>query len=77
MDFLTRRAVAAQIAMTAFVTGVVDRAGRDRGQGSIEYVGIILVVAAIIGALILAAATTNIDETIIEKIETAVSDLGS
>jgi hypothetical protein len=75
MDFLTRRAVAAQIAMTAFVTGVVDRAGRDRGQGSIEYVGVILVAAAIVMALIAAAATTNIDETIIKKIETAVTNL--
>ena len=77
MDFLTRRALAAQLAVTAFMTGIVDRADRDRGQGSIEYVGIILVVAAIIGALIIAAATTNIDETIINKIETAVSGLGS
>lgn len=74
MDLITRRAVAAQ----QFVAGLVAGARRDdRGQGSVEYVGIILVVAALIAALILTAATTNIDETIIQKIEEAVANLGS
>ena len=78
MDLITRRALATQLFFTGLVTGALERAGRnDRGQGSVEYVGIILVVAALIAALIITARTTNIDETIIQMIEEAVSGLGS
>ena len=49
MENLTRRAVATRLLVTGFVAGAFDRLRHDdRGQGSVEYVGIILVVVAII-----------------------------
>lgn len=75
MNPLTRRAVAAHIRVSGLVTGAFDRIERDdRGQGSVEYVGIILVVVAIIGIVI--GAATPIGNTIVDKLKTAVSGLG-
>lgn len=75
MDTLTRRAVAAQLLVTGFVAGAFDRLrGDDRGQGSVEYVGIILVVVAIIGVVI--AAASGLGGTIVTKIKGAIDSIG-
>lgn len=75
LDTLNRRAYAAQIAVTGYVLGLFDRVERDdRGQGSVEYVGIIIVVGLIIAAIITFA--TPIGTTIGTKIQQAVNDIG-
>lgn len=75
MQNLTRRALAAQLAFTAFVAGAFDRARNDdRGQGSVEYVGIILVVVAIIAVII--AAASGLGSTIVTKIQSAIDSIG-
>ncbi|MGY4643328.1 hypothetical protein [Cellulomonas sp. URHB0016] len=75
MDFLTRRAIAAQLAVTACMTGLMERgaARRDAGQGSVEYIGIILVVVAIVAVIIKAVDGSSIGTTVIGKIEDAIS----
>ena len=77
MDFLTRRAIAAQVAVTAYMTGLVERdtARRDAGQGSVEYIGIILVVVAIVGVIITAALASNIGTSVINRIEEAITSI--
>ena len=75
MENLTRRAVAAQIAFTGLVLGAFDRVRNDeRGQGSVEYVGIILVVVAIIGVVI--AAASGLGDTIVTKLQDAIDGIG-
>ncbi len=75
MDQITRRAVAAQLAVAGVVTGMFDRVRRnDTGQGSVEYVGIIIVVGLIIAAVITFA--TPIGTAIGDKITEAVNNIG-
>ena len=75
MDMLTNRAIAARIAVTGMVAGVFARFERhDRGQGSVEYVGIIIVVGLIIAAVITFA--TPIGSAIGQKIQDAVDAIG-
>ncbi|GIG39076.1 hypothetical protein [Cellulomonas phragmiteti] len=74
MENLTRRALAVRLAVTGIVLGAFDRAGRDdRGQGSVEYVGIILVVVAIIGVVI--AAASGLGGTIVSRLSEAISGM--
>ena len=74
MENLTRRAVAAQLAFTGLVLGAFDRVrSDDRGQGSVEYVGIILVVVAIIGVVI--AAASGLGGAIVTKLTTAINSI--
>ena len=77
MDNMTRRAVAAQIAVTGMILGAFDRLKNDdSGQGSVEYVGIILVVVAIILTVIgLASTNTTIGQAIIDKITAAINSI--
>lgn len=77
MDNLNRRAVAAQIAVTGMILGAFDRLkSDDRGQGSVEYVGIILVVVAIVGAIIaIANSNTSIGDAIMDRISSAISSI--
>lgn len=76
MDNMTRRAVAAQIAVTGMILGAFDRLKRDdSGQGSVEYVGIILVVVAIIMAVAAAVGLSDIDDVIVEKIKSAIASI--
>ncbi|GAB2451721.1 hypothetical protein [Xylanimonas ulmi] len=67
MSKIAQQATAAKIAMTAYVVGAIDRIRSDeRGQGSVEYVGIIVVVAAIL--VIIIGAASGIGETLVDKI---------
>ncbi|MCL2423820.1 MAG: hypothetical protein FWD11_08035 [Micrococcales bacterium] len=53
MDAITRRALVAQYAVTDYVTGTLKRMRRDdRGQGAVEYIGIIVLIAVLIAALV-------------------------
>lgn len=72
MENLTRRAIAARLAFTGLVLGALRR--DDRGQGSVEYVGIILVVVAIIGIVI--AAASGLGGTIVTKLTQAINSIG-
>lgn len=74
-ETLNRKAVAAQLVVTGYVLGAFDRVQRDdRGQGSVEYVGIIIVVGLIIAAIITLA--TPIGTAIGGKIQEAVDGIG-
>jgi hypothetical protein len=75
IDQFTCRAIAARLAVTGFIVGAFDRIDRnDRGQGSVEYVGIILVVVGIIAAVLL--KQTEIGNAIGQKILDAVKKIG-
>lgn len=57
MQKLTDKALATQLMLAAFVAGATERVRRDeRGQGAIEYMGVIVVVAIIL-VLVIGAAT--------------------
>lgn len=72
---LNHRALAAHVAVTGYIVGAFNRLERDdRGQGSVEYVGIIIVVGLIIAAIITFA--TPIGTTIGTKIQSAVNGIG-
>lgn len=74
MNRLAQQAVATQIAVTGFVLGAFDRMRSDqRGQGSVEYIGIIVVVVAIIGAIV--GFATPIGTAIKDKLVAAVNSL--
>nr|WP_315904247.1 hypothetical protein [Streptomyces sp. ASQP_92] len=79
-DTLLRTAVAAQLRANAWRDTTVARAraryaprgragGRDRGQTSFEYLGIILVVVAIIGGIMATGIGTSITNKIKEQID--------
>lgn len=77
MSWMTKKAFAAQVALTGYVTGAFDRLKSDeRGQGSVEYIGIIIVVVVIIGAVITAVTTTSLGDTIAGLIGDAVESIG-
>lgn len=74
MNFLASRALGAQLAVAAAVTGLLDRTRKDEtGQGSVEYVGIIVVVVAIV--LVIIGAATGIGETLLEKLQEQIDKL--
>ncbi|GAA1849943.1 hypothetical protein GCM10009751_02750 [Myceligenerans crystallogenes] len=67
----TEKFVAAKAALDA----LRERAAQDeRGQGSVEYVGIILVVVAIVGAVV--AGATPVGEAIVTQLTNAVNEIG-
>ena len=52
-DFLLHTAVRMRITVTGIVEGLADRIASDeRGQDTIEYLGVLLVVAALIGVVV-------------------------
>lgn len=74
MDLVTRKAVAAQIAITSYILGATRN---EKGQASTEYAGIIFVVVALVGTIIIAATSTDIGTTLMNKIKEAIGNLGS
>ncbi|WP_426562834.1 hypothetical protein ACPPVT_18470 [Angustibacter sp. McL0619] len=77
MDTMTRNLVAAQIAVTGYVAGALESLRKDdRGQASTEYAGVIFVVVALVGVVIVAAKATDIGTTLMNKIKEAVGTLG-
>ncbi|WP_207204574.1 hypothetical protein [Sanguibacter massiliensis] len=72
MEKFNNRLVAAQVATTMYIAGAFDRLKKDdRGQGSAEYMGIILVVVAIIG--VVGMAQTEIGNAIKTQIVNAIN----
>ena len=73
---LGAKALATKLAITGFIAGAYGRVqeSRETGQGAVEYVGIILVVAAIIAALVIFGPA--IGAAIGGKITEAVSNIG-
>jgi Flp pilus assembly pilin Flp len=75
MNTLTEKAVAAQVALKAYAARMARLARDDeRGQGSVEYVGIILVVVAIVGAVV--AGATPVGTAILTQLTNAVNNIG-
>ncbi|WUH57761.1 hypothetical protein OG432_11430 [Streptomyces sp. NBC_00442] len=75
-DTLLKTAVAAQMRVSGWRDTSIARirrryatAGRDRGQTSFEYLGIILVVVAIIGGIMATGIGTSITNKIKEQID--------
>ncbi|GAA4725301.1 hypothetical protein GCM10023216_14530 [Isoptericola chiayiensis] len=71
MEKFSNKVLATQVALTGFIAGAFERAQDERGQGSIEYAGIIVVVVAIIAAIVTFA--TPIGSAIAGKISEAVN----
>ncbi|KNX38350.1 hypothetical protein VV01_16275 [Luteipulveratus halotolerans] len=72
---------AAAFVMT-YVAQTVEglRAKKESGQGSVEYAGVVFVVAAIIGAVIAAAellTDTSVAQAIMNKLSSAVGSVNS
>jgi Flp pilus assembly pilin Flp len=75
MNTLTQKAVAAQVTLKAYAARLARQARDDeRGQGSVEYVGIILVVVAIVGAVV--AGATPVGTAILTQLTNAVNNIG-
>ncbi|WP_407318708.1 hypothetical protein UQW22_18590 [Isoptericola halotolerans] len=73
MNKLTRKVVGAQLALQAFAERTVRRAEDESGQGTVEYVGAVLLVVAIVGIVI--AANEEVGEAIVTQLTDAVGDL--
>lgn len=77
MKKLHRKAIDAHTMLRFRTARAMDRFQDDeRGQGSVEYIGIILVVVAIIAA-ILAAGVTGVGSAIVTKLTAAVNKLNT
>lgn len=75
MNTLIEKAVAAQVALKSYASRVTNLFPDDeRGQGSVEYVGIILVVVAIVGAVV--AGATPVGTAILTELKEAVGKVG-
>lgn len=76
MNKLTEKTVAAKAVLEAHVARAVLRMHDDeRGQGTVEYVGAVLLVVAIVGIVV--AASTEVGDSIVEQLTEAVTDIGS
>lgn len=75
MNKLTEKTVAAKAALQGYVARAVLRAQDDeRGQGTVEYVGAVLLVVAVVGIVI--AASTEVGDAIVTQLTEAVTDIG-
>ncbi|MCL2849882.1 MAG: hypothetical protein FWE61_07560 [Micrococcales bacterium] len=76
MSTIARRALMTKVAITGFVAGVFDRMRTDdRGQGAVEYVGIIIGVSILLAAVI--AGMNGVGGTILQRLEEVVGNLGT
>jgi hypothetical protein len=58
---------------------LVLRLSRERGQGTVEYVGLILLMAVVLAAVVGAASKTDaggIAETVVNKLKGAIDQVG-
>ncbi|WP_151526314.1 hypothetical protein [Serinicoccus kebangsaanensis] len=76
MDTMQRKAIAAHTVATAYIAGAFERFQNERGQGAVEYAGIVLIVAALVAAAIAAAGSDVMTGPIKEKIGDAFDSLG-
>ncbi len=76
MDRMNRMAVTAHTLVAAHVAGAFDRLRSEKGQGSVEYAGIVLIVAALVAFAISAATGDVLTGPIKTAIGNAFSKLG-
>ena len=50
---------------------------RERGQGTVEYVGLILLIGVVMAAAVSATKGGEIGEIIMKKLRSALSDIGA
>ena len=59
---------------------LATRAGhRERGQGTVEYVGLVLLMAVLIAGVVKASGTfsdTGIAEAVVRRLKAAIADVG-
>lgn len=58
----------------------VARAGGERGQGTVEYVGLVLLVAVLIAGVVKASGSfsdTGIAEAVVKQLKRAIDGVGS
>lgn len=70
MDRMNRMAVTAHTVVAAHVAGAFERIRTEKGQGSVEYAGIVLIVAALVAFAATQSASMDI---FTGPIKTAVS----
>ncbi|RPF22943.1 hypothetical protein [Myceligenerans xiligouense] len=74
MNTLTQKVVAAQVALKAHADRLTRRAhDGESGQGTVEYVGAVLLVVAIVGIVI--AANEEVGDAIVEQLTEAVKNI--
>jgi hypothetical protein len=71
-DMSLELAVRTQLAVTDLVERARERLVREEGQAAAEYLGIILVVAAIIGAIF----ATGLGNSIFTKLKSTIDSIG-
>lgn len=77
MDRMTRMAVTAQTVVAAHVAGAFERIRSEKGQGSVEYAGIVLIVAALVAFAATQSASLDIfTEPIKSAVKSAFAKLG-
>lgn len=76
MDRMNRMAVTAHTLVAAHVAGAFDRLRSEKGQGSVEYAGIVLIVAALVAAAIAAATSDILTTPISTAVKNAFAKLG-
>ncbi|WP_460749962.1 hypothetical protein [Myceligenerans cantabricum] len=75
MNTLTQKAIAAQVALKAHAERITRRANdEESGQGTVEYVGAVLLVVAVV--VIVIAASEDVGKSIVEQLTEAVKDIG-
>jgi hypothetical protein len=60
--------------------GLVRLLGGDRGQGTVEYVGLVLLVAVLIAGVVKASggfSDTGIAEAVVKRLKAAIDGVGS
>jgi Flp pilus assembly pilin Flp len=75
MTTIQNQLIAAHTVVTAYIAGAFERLQNEKGQGSVEYAGIVLLVAALVAAAIAAANTDVISGPVKEKIGAAFDKL--
>jgi Flp pilus assembly pilin Flp len=49
---------------------------QERGQGTVEYVGLIMLLAAVMAAVLIAGQKSSIATTIVDKLKGAIDGIG-
>lgn len=75
MDAIVHRATLAHIKATSRVSRAVDRLRNDRGQGTLEYVGIVLAVVALCGVVAM-FIKTGLGGRLTDALKNALKSLG-